>query len=58
VPGNQAALKDQEDKIDTDAIREETGWSIASLEDLSRQTFSKWIERFEIAPRRTRLPSR
>lgn len=58
VPGNQAALHDEKDRIDPDTIRAETERSVASLQDLSRTTFSNWIEHFEIAPQRTRLPSR
>lgn len=31
---------------------------VTELEDLSRNTFSRWVDRFEIGPRRQRLPSR
>jgi len=58
VPGNQPMLEDEGGKVDPEAIREQTKSSIASLEELSRRTFSRWIDRFEIQPRRTRLPSR
>ena len=58
VPGNQAMLAAEAGRIDPDAIREQTTQSIGALEALSRETFSRWIERFEINPRRRALPSR
>ena len=58
VPGNQPALSAEAGRIDPDAIRATTETSIANLEALSEQTFSRWIDRFEISPRKTRLPSR
>lgn len=58
VPDNQATLEDSRDQIDADAIRRQTPASIDALQELSRQTFQRWIDRFEIAPRRRTLPSR
>lgn len=58
VPGNQAMLAAEAGRIDPDAIREQTTQSIGALEALSRETFSRWIDRFEINPRRRTLPSR
>jgi len=58
VPGNQATLAAEQGRICADVIRSQTAQAIGALETLSRQTFSRWIDRFEISPRRTRLPSR
>ncbi len=58
VPGNQAVLEDERGHIDPDAIRRQTPGSIDALQALSRQTFSRWIDRFELTPKRRRLPSR
>jgi len=57
-PGNPDILSDEQDNFDPISIREKTGRSIDALQALSRQTFSRWIERFELAPRRRTLPSR
>jgi len=58
VPDNQAVLEDERGGIDPDLIRRQTAASIGPLQVLSRQTFSRWIERFELPPRRRTLPSR
>ncbi len=58
VPDNQAILDAEKGNIDPAVIREETSGSISALQELSRQTFSRWIDRFELSPRRRRLPSR
>jgi GMP synthase (glutamine-hydrolysing) len=58
VPANQATLQDEAGHVDPDTIRRQSIDSVASLEALSRETFSRWIDRFEIGPRRRRLPSR
>lgn len=58
VPGNQPILQDEAGRVDPDAIRRETVGSIDALEELSRKTFSRWIDRFEVRPRRRHLPSR
>ena len=58
VPANQATLQDEAGRVDPDTIRRQSTEAIDALEALSRDTFSRWIERFEIAPRRRSLPSR
>lgn len=58
VADNQAALQEEAGCIDPDQIRRRTAESIDALEALSRNTFLRWVERFEIRPRRRRLPSR
>lgn len=58
VPANQKTLQEEAGRIDPDEIRQQSSETISALETLSRATFSRWIERFEIAPRRHRLPSR
>jgi len=58
VPAHMAVLDEERGQIDPDAIRAQTRASIDSLQNLSRQTFSRWIDRFEIGPRRLTLPSR
>jgi GMP synthase (glutamine-hydrolysing) len=57
VPAHQASLR-EEKSVDPDAIRRQAETSIGALEQLSRDTFSRWIDRFEIRPRVQRLPSR
>ncbi len=44
--------------VDARAIRAETGQRIAMLENLSKRTFGKWIERFGIPRRRQLLRTR
>ena len=58
VPANQETLQDETGRVDPDDIRKQSFDSVSALEALSRETFSRWINRFEIAPRRQRLPSR
>lgn len=58
VPDNQAVLNEERGTIDPQGIRQQTPRSIDALQTLSQQTFSRWIDRFEIAPRRRNLPSR
>ena len=58
VPANKRTLQDEVGRVDPDFIRQQNAHSIHALETLSRETFSRWIDRFEIAPRRRRLPSR
>ncbi len=58
VPANQPTLEDERGRIDPQAIRGQTVESIESLQALSRDTFSRWVDQFEISPRRRRLPSR
>jgi GMP synthase (glutamine-hydrolysing) len=58
VPENQAVLAEERSTLDVDAIRKQIPSSIEALEALSRKTFLRWIERFELAPRRKTLPSK
>ena len=58
VPANQKTLLEETGRVDPDAIRRQTLESVIALEELSTETFSRWIDRFEFAPRRKRLPSR
>ncbi|MDJ0906795.1 MAG: type 1 glutamine amidotransferase [Woeseiaceae bacterium] len=58
VPANQPILEAERGNVVPDEIRSQTPSRIAALEDLSRATFSRWVDRFEIGPRRRRLPSR
>lgn len=58
VPENQRMLREEAGTVDPDALRRQTARSIAALQQLSRSTFSQWIDRFELGPRRRRLPSR
>lgn len=58
VPDNQATLVDEAGRVDPDMIREQTRQYIDALEAQSAETFTRWVDRFEIAPRRKALPSR
>ena len=58
VPENQAVLADEHGQIDPDRIRRQTSKSVDALQALSRETFSRWIDRFELGPRRRALPSK
>jgi GMP synthase (glutamine-hydrolysing) len=58
VPEHVATLEEEGGNIDPAVIRAETRRSIGPLQELSRETFSRWIDRFEIAPRKRALPSR
>lgn len=58
VPENQALLEEERGHIDVEKIRSQVPHSIGALESLSRQTFLRWIDRFEFGPRRRALPSR
>lgn len=57
VPDHQGVLA-EESNIDVQAIRDRTEDAIEPLQELSRKTFSRWIDRFEMEPRRIKLPSR
>ena len=54
----QVTLDDEEGRVNPQAIRQQTAVSIDALQKLSRVTFSRWIDRFEVGPRRRTLPSR
>jgi GMP synthase (glutamine-hydrolysing) len=58
VPANQKTLEDEAHRVDPDSIRQQSIDSVSALEALSKETFSRWIDRFEITPRRRSLPSR
>jgi len=58
VPDHQSTLDEERERIDAEIIRRQTTDSIGPLEELSRQTFSRWIDQFEIRPRQQRLPSK
>ena len=58
VPDNQAILGEEVGRVDAAQIHDETVGSIAALQELSRETFSRWVDRFELGPRRRTLPSR
>jgi hypothetical protein len=51
-------LKEEEGRVDPESIRRRSETSIGPLEELSKATFGRWIDRFEIGPRKQRLPSR
>jgi GMP synthase (glutamine-hydrolysing) len=58
VPAHREVLLQEEGHIDPEAISKQADTSVRRLERLSRDTFSRWIDRFEISPRKQRLPSR
>ena len=58
VPAHAETLEEEIGHIDPDAIRAQTDSSIGPLQALSKATFSRWIERFDLGVRRHRLPSR
>lgn len=58
VPAHAETLAEEEGHIDANEIRSQIARSIGPLQELSRETFSRWIDRFEIEPRKQRLPSR
>ncbi len=58
VSTHQAELEEERDNVDPAVIRAQTRDSIDALQALSRRTFQRWIDRFELPPRRRHLPSR
>lgn len=58
VPDHQGVLVEEHGHISAAAIRKQTIDSVGPLQELSRKTFSRWIDQFEIRPRQHRLPSR
>jgi len=58
VPENQAMLAEERGNISPATIEAQTPAYIDALRNLSRDTFSRWIDRFEIDNRRRALPSR
>jgi GMP synthase (glutamine-hydrolysing) len=58
IPGHRTVRDEERGNVDADGIRSQTSQSIEDLQALSQETFSRWIDRFELAPRRRTLPSR
>lgn len=58
VPDHQGVLDEEQGHISAAAIREQTTNAIGPLQTLSRNTFSRWIDQFEMRPKQRRLPSR
>ena len=58
VADNQGVLEEERGRVDPDRIRQQVPLYIDAIEELSRQTFTRWIDRFELGPRRRVLPSR
>ena len=56
VPQHQVVFEDG--LLDQALIRDRIGAAIQPLMNLSNSTFSRWVERFEIQPRKRHLPSR
>ncbi len=59
VPANQSMLEQERGRVDADRIRQQVPHNIDELATLSRETFGRWIDRFDASvPRRRLLPSR
>lgn len=58
VPDNQAILDAEQGNVIPNQVRAQTVDRIDALQTLSRKTFGRWIDRFEISPKRRHLPSR
>jgi len=58
VPDHQEILSDESAHIDVDGIRDRCDDAIEHLQALSNSTFSRWIERFEMGPRKQLMPSK
>lgn len=58
VPAHRETLQQEAGNVDPVAIARQAETSVRLLEELSHDTFSRWIQRFEIRPRKQRLPSR
>ncbi len=58
VPVHQAILDEERGQFDAHSIRARTEDAIEPLQALSRETFSRWIDRFKIDQRAQRLSSR
>ena len=56
VPQHQPVFANGE--LDPDHIRQRISTSIQPLMSLSNSTFGRWIDRFELTPRKLHLPSR
>lgn len=58
VPAHEETLSEEVATVKPDAVRKQIDNSIRPLEALSRETFSRWIDRFEMGRRKQHLPSR
>ena len=58
VPAHLEVLEQEEGNVDPAAISRQADTSVNPMEKLSQATFSRWIDRFEIVPRKQQLPSR
>lgn len=58
VPDHQQVLSDTSANINVDEIRNRCDDAIEHLQSLSHRTFSRWIERFEMQPRKQVMPSK
>lgn len=58
VPANRPMLEAERGRVDPELIRSQVTDNIAALEELSRQTFGRWISGFGTLSRRRTLPSR
>jgi hypothetical protein len=58
VPDHQSVLEEESGRVDPQLIRKQTAESITGLQELSYQTFSRWVDRFDFGSRRRALPSR
>jgi GMP synthase (glutamine-hydrolysing) len=57
-PVNREGLHDEHNIIDPDQIKAQMAESMGPMMALSRETFSRWIRRFDLAPRRHVFSSR
>jgi GMP synthase (glutamine-hydrolysing) len=56
---NQPLLEQERERVDPERLRQQVPHYIDELQALSRETFGRWIERFDASvPRRRLLPSR
>lgn len=58
VPDHQGVLAAESDHVDVTAIRRRADNAVRPLTELSRETFGRWVDRFELGQRVHRLPSR
>lgn len=58
VPDHRETLAEERGRVDTEQILRRAQTSIGPLQALSRETFGRWIDRFEMTPRKQTLPSR
>lgn len=58
VPANRPMLDAERGRVEPDRIRADAMHYIEELQALSRETFGRWIDRFDLGARRRALPSR